>query len=276
MGYVVAAFYRFVHLHNYYDMRPTVREFCVERGIKGTVILAEQGVNATIAGDRVAIDEFFSFLNSDERLSNMRYHKSYSDREPFSKMKVRLKSEVVRLGIDGFDCSSGGEYVDPHDWDRFVSSPGVHVIDTRNGYEIRFGRFKGSIDPEISCFREFPEWAREWSSDKDRDIDVAMYCTGGIRCEKSTAFMKGLGFKKVYHLKGGILRYLEAMRTEESLWEGECFVFDDRIALDRNMMPSEDIKCVKCMGRVDAGEIRSVSKGNIVCEDCKSIAQHLL
>ncbi|MFV9923731.1 MAG: rhodanese-related sulfurtransferase [Anaplasma ovis] len=269
MGYVIAAFYRFVHLHNYYDMKPVISEFCLSHGIKGTVILAEQGINATIAGSRRSIEEFFSFLDSDDRLHGMKYHESCSDREPFAKMKVRLKSEVVRLGIDGFDCSVRGEYIDPCDWDEFVSSPDVHMIDTRNNYEVRFGRFKGAIDPDTSSFREFPEWARSWALDKKKDISVAMYCTGGIRCEKSTAFMRSLGFQNVYHLRGGILNYLKTVRGDSNLWEGECFVFDDRIAVDRNIVPSEDIKCVKCAGKVDAGDIRSVSKGNIMCGGCK-------
>ncbi|MCU7611370.1 oxygen-dependent tRNA uridine(34) hydroxylase TrhO [Anaplasma capra] len=272
MGYVVAAFYRFVHLHNYYDMRPVLLEFCLEHSIKGTVILAEQGINATVAGSLSSIEKLFSFLDLDDRLCGMKYHESYSDREPFSKMKVRLKSEVVRLGIDGFDCSSRGEYVDPQEWDGLVHSPDMHVIDTRNGYEIRFGRFRGAINPGTSSFREFPEWARNWASDKEKGIGIAMYCTGGIRCEKSTAFMKSLGFRNVYHLRGGILNYLKTVRGGDSLWEGECFVFDDRIAVDRNMVPTEDTKCVECMEKVDAGDIRSISKGHILCRSCKSRA----
>ncbi|KJV64185.1 rhodanese-like domain protein [Anaplasma phagocytophilum str. ApMUC09] len=271
MGFVVAAFYRFVHLHNYYDMRSVILEFCQEHGIKGTVILAEQGINATISGERDAINKFFSFLDLDHRLADMKYHESYSSRLPFSKMKVRLKKEVVRLGIDDFDCSSmRGEYVDPKAWNDLITKPGMHVIDTRNDYEIKFGRFKHSINPGTTSFREFPDWARKWAEGKDKDVGVAMYCTGGIRCEKSTAFLKSLGFENVYHLKGGILNYLQSVKGADSLWEGDCFVFDERVAVDNNVAPSEDIKCVKCFGKVDEADLRSVSKGHIVCGACKS------
>ncbi|MDB1135045.1 rhodanese-related sulfurtransferase [Candidatus Anaplasma sp. TIGMIC] len=270
MGFVVASFYRFVHLHNYYDMRPVVLEFCKERDIKGTIILAEQGINATIAGNRSGIDEFFAFLDLDERLVGMKYHESYSDRPPFPKMKVRLKSEVVRLGVEELDCSFRGEYVEPQVWDDLISRPGMHVIDTRNDYEIRFGRFKRSINPCTTSFREFPEWAKAWAKDKDRSVGVAMYCTGGIRCEKSTAFMKSLGFENVYHLKGGVLNYLSSMQGVDNMWEGECFVFDERVAVDHNVHPSKDIRCIKCSCMVGSEDLRAVSKGNIVCGDCRS------
>ena len=267
---VIAAFYRFVHLHNYYDMRSMLLDFCVSRGMTGTVILAEQGINATVSGSDAAIKEFFCFLDSDDRLAGIKHHESYARRSPFAKMKVLLKSEVVRLGIEDFDCSSGGVYIEPGDWDAFVSQRGgVHVIDTRNDYEIRFGKFKSAINPGTSTFREFPEWARKWAEDKDKDDCVAMYCTGGIRCEKSTAFMKSLGFKNVYHLKGGILNYLEKKKNTSSTWEGDCFVFDDRVAVDCNVQPSRDLKCVECSEKVHDVDLHSITKGHVVCGKCR-------
>ena len=268
MGYIVAAFYRFVHLDNYYDMRPVILKFCVDHGIKGTIILAEQGINATISGKESDIGSFFEFLDSDDRLAQIQYHRSYSDVLPFSKMKVRLKSEIVRLGIEGFDCSSRGTYVDPSEWDDFVSKPNVYVIDTRNEYEVEFGRFKGSINPGTGSFREFPHWAVNWARDKDKNAEIAMYCTGGIRCEKSTAFMKSIGFDNVYHLKGGILNYLKTMGEKGNLWEGECFVFDDRVAVDKDVSPSKNIKCAVCAGSVTEMDLRSVTKGRVVCGVC--------
>ena len=269
-GFVVAAFYRFVHLHNYYDMRPEILGFCNNRGIKGTVILAEQGINATISGSRSDIHGFFEFLNLDSRLAGIQYQESYSNVSPFSKMKVRLKHEVVRLGIEGFDCSTRGEYVDPCVWNELISKPGVHVVDTRNDYEIKLGRFKRAINPCTTSFREFPDWAREWANGKEKDECIAMYCTGGIRCEKSTAFIKSLGFKNVYHLKGGILNYLKTVHENDSLWEGECFVFDDRVAVDHSVAPSNNIRCVRCSGKVEESDLRSVTKGYVTCTACKS------
>ncbi|WP_169193363.1 oxygen-dependent tRNA uridine(34) hydroxylase TrhO [Anaplasma platys] len=271
-SFVIAAFYRFVHLHNYYDMRSMLLDFCVGCGMTGTVILAEQGINATVSGSGGAISEFFSFLDLDDRLAGIKHHKSYADKSPFSKMKVLLKSEVVRLGIEDFDCSSSGVYIEPEAWDAFVSQRGVHVIDTRNDYEIRFGRFRSSINPGTSTFREFPEWARKWAEDKDKDDCVAMYCTGGIRCEKSTAFMKSLGFKNVYHLKGGILNYLETKKNMSCTWEGDCFVFDDRVAVDRNVLPSRDLKCVECAEKVHSVDLNSITRGHVVCGRCREEA----
>ena len=269
-GFVVAAFYRFVHLHNYYDMRAEILGFCKDRGIRGTVILSEQGINATVSGSCDGIRSFFEFLDLDDRLAGIQYQESYTDVSPFSKMKVRLKHEVVRLGIDGFDCSSRGEYVDPGVWNELILKPGVHVVDTRNDYEIKLGRFKSAINPCTTSFREFPDWARDWAKSKDRDECVAMYCTGGIRCEKSTAFMKSLGFKNVYHLKGGILNYLKTVPESSSMWEGECFVFDDRVAVDHNVAPSNNVRCVLCSGKVEKTDLRSVTKGYVTCAVCKS------
>ncbi|ABD44543.1 rhodanese-like domain protein [Ehrlichia chaffeensis str. Heartland] len=270
MGYVVSTFYRFVHLSNYYDIQPVLKEFCVQHSIKGTIILAEQGINATIAADKQSsLDEFFSFLNLDDRLKDIRYHKSFAMHNPFSKMKVKLRKELVCLGIEDFDNSVCGEYVSPQDWDDLISRSDVYTIDTRNTYEINFGKFKNAINPQTKCFRDFPEWAISWASNKvDQDPIIAMYCTGGIRCEKSTAFMKDLGFSKVYHLKGGILEYFKSTQNKNSLWEGDCFTFDDRIAVDNKLVPAH-VKCVSCDVCVTPEEMKSITRGHVLCFNCK-------
>ncbi|AHC39036.1 oxygen-dependent tRNA uridine(34) hydroxylase TrhO [Ehrlichia muris] len=270
MGYVVSTFYRFVHLSNYYDIQPVLREFCIQHGIKGTIILAEQGINATIAADeQSSLDQFFSFLNLDDRLKNIQYHKSFAIHNPFSKMKVKLRKELVCLGIEDLDNSVCGEYVISQDWDDLISRPNVYTIDTRNTYEINFGKFKNAINPQTKCFRDFPEWAVSWASDKvEQDPVIAMYCTGGIRCEKSTAFMKDLGFSKVYHLKGGILEYFKSTQNKNNLWEGDCFTFDDRIVVDDKLIPAS-VKCMSCDVCVTPEEMKSVTRGHVLCFNCK-------
>ncbi|KJV69611.1 oxygen-dependent tRNA uridine(34) hydroxylase TrhO [Candidatus Neoehrlichia procyonis] len=275
MGCVIATFYRFVYLSNYYDIQPVLRDFCLYHGIKGTIILAEQGINATISGSDFAINNLFSFLDLDSRFKSIQYHKSYSKEDPFAKMKVRLKKEVVHMGITDLDCSVNGKYISPDDWDDFISEPMVYVIDTRNNYEVKFGKFKNSINPNTSYFREFPRWAELWSIDKAHDIHIAMYCTGGIRCEKSTAFMKNLGFKNVYHLKGGILNYLHSTDNRNKLWTGECFIFDDRIAVNEHLLPSDNIKCVKCSKKVSNKDTQSISRGYVICCECRSNAHRV-
>ncbi|QXK92132.1 rhodanese-related sulfurtransferase [Neoehrlichia mikurensis] len=272
MSCVIATFYRFVYLSNYYDIQPVLKNFCVQEKIKGTIILAEQGINATVSGSSSAIDNLFSFLELDSRFKSIQYHKSYAREEPFMKMKVRLKKEVVCMGMTDFDCSVNGEYISPDDWDGFISDSKVYTIDTRNDYEVKFGKFKNSINPNTSYFREFPQWAKLWSIDKARDINIAMYCTGGIRCEKSTAFMKSLGFKNVYHLKGGILNYLRSTYNKNKLWLGECFTFDDRIAVNEHLLPSDNIKCIKCSRRVSNEDTKLISRGHIICCKCRSDA----
>ncbi|BAP00153.1 oxygen-dependent tRNA uridine(34) hydroxylase TrhO [Wolbachia endosymbiont of Cimex lectularius] len=268
MSFVIATFYHFVELSNYYDMKDEIKAACDDVELKGTILLAEEGINATISGGRNAIDKTFDFLRSDYRLKDLTWKESAAEYQPFSKMKVRLKREIVNLGVDNLDISLRGKYVDPEYWDDFISRPDVLVIDTRNEYEVKLGKFKNVINPHTQCFREFPQWAKSFSENKD--LKVAMYCTGGIRCEKSTAYMKSLGFNDVYHLKGGILSYLENTHNKNGNWEGECFVFDDRIAVSNSLAPSDKIKCIFCSNQVPTGELKSVSRGQVVCSDCKA------
>ncbi|WCR58017.1 oxygen-dependent tRNA uridine(34) hydroxylase TrhO [Wolbachia endosymbiont of Ctenocephalides felis wCfeJ] len=267
MSFVIATFYHLVELANYYDMKDAIKTACDNVELRGTILLAEEGINATISGRRNAIDEIFDFLRSDCRLKNLTWKESAAGYQPFSKMKVRLKREIVNLGVSNLDLSLRGQYVDPEHWDNFISQPDVLVIDTRNEYEVKLGKFKNAINPHTQCFREFPQWAKSFSGSKN--LKVAMYCTGGIRCEKSTAYMKSLGFNNVYHLKGGILSYLERTHNKNNNWEGECFVFDDRIAVNNSLAPSNQIECIFCSNQVSTDELKSVPRGQVVCSGCK-------
>ncbi|MFP3036468.1 MAG: rhodanese-related sulfurtransferase [Wolbachia sp.] len=268
MSFVIATFYHFVELSNYYDMKDEIKAACDNVGLKGSILLAEEGINATISGERNAIDKTFDFLRSDYRLKDLTWEESAAEYQPFNKMKVRLKREIVNLGVSNLNISLRGKYVNPEYWDDFISRPDVLVIDTRNEYEVKLGKFKNAINPHTQCFREFPQWAKSFSENKD--LKVAMYCTGGIRCEKSTAYMKSLGFNDMYHLKGGILSYLKKTHNKNGNWEDECFVFDDRIAVNNSLVPSDKIKCIFCSNQVPTDELKSVSRGQVICSDCKA------
>ena len=226
---VVATFYHFVNLADYKSMRPAVIDFCNSHDLKGIILLAEEGINATIAGSRSGVEALLSYLRSDPRLQNLEHKESYCEVMPCQKLRVRLKKELVKFGVSGIDPSKEvGVYVEPKDWNALITDPDVLVIDTRNVYEVEFGTFQGAIDPNLDFFYEFPKYVEaQLSANKHQKI--AMFCTGGIRCEKASAYMLAQGFDEVYHLKGGILKYLAEVPPEESLWQGECFLFDDRI-----------------------------------------------
>jgi UPF0176 protein len=229
---VIAAFYKFTALPDYVALRAPLRHFCVAQGIKGTILLAEEGINATISGSRAGIDAVMARLRSDPRLADLEYKESSAEGRAFQRMKVRLKKEIVTLGVPGVDPTARvGRYVAPQDWNALITEPDVVVIDTRNRYETQAGTFRGALDPNIESFREFPDFVRT-QLDPARTPRVALFCTGGIRCEKATSYMLDAGFREVYHLQGGILKYLEQVPREQGLWEGSCFVFDERVALD--------------------------------------------
>ncbi|WP_168464546.1 oxygen-dependent tRNA uridine(34) hydroxylase TrhO [Wolbachia endosymbiont of Ctenocephalides felis wCfeT] len=268
MSFVIATFYHFVELSNYYDMKDEIKAACDAEGLKGTILLAEEGINATVSGKRDTIDKIFDFLRSDHRLKDIMWKESAAEYQPFSKMKVRLKREIVNLGVRDLDISLRGQYVEPEHWDNFTSQPDVLVIDTRNEYEVKLGKFKNAINPNTLCFRDFPQWAESFSESKD--LKLAMYCTGGVRCEKSTAYMKNIGFNHVYHLKGGILAYLEKTNNKNDNWTGECFVFDDRVAVDNSLIPSDRIKCIFCSSQVSTDDLKSVPRGQVICSNCKT------
>jgi len=218
----------------------------VELEVKGTILLALEGLNGTISGSKASIDGVIQFLQDDGRFDNLEIKFSHSETTPFKRLKVKLKKEIVTLGVEHIDpLSSVGTYVNPQDWNALISDPDVVLIDTRNNYEYEIGSFKGAINPSTETFREFPEYTKN-NLEQYRGKKVAMFCTGGIRCEKSTAYLKTQGFDAVYHLHGGILKYLEEVDEDQSLWEGECFVFDDRVAVKHNLEQGQYDQCHAC------------------------------
>ncbi|MEM8561771.1 MAG: rhodanese-related sulfurtransferase [Pseudomonadota bacterium] len=244
--YVVAALYKFVDLEDYREMRVPLLDVCTSAGVKGTILLAAEGVNGTIAGSRSGIDATLDYLRSDQRLADLEHKECRDDHLPFHRMKVKLKKEIVTMGVPGINPNRlVGTYVAPKDWNALVSDPDVLLIDTRNDYEHSIGSFRGAIDPQTTNFREFPDYVREHLNPKTHK-KVAMFCTGGIRCEKASAFMLREGFTEVYHLQGGILKYLEEVPEQDSTWEGECFVFDNRVAVDHQLAKGQYDQCYGC------------------------------
>ncbi len=244
--YIVCAMYKFVALEDFEAMRQPLHDTMVANGIKGTLLLASEGINGTISGPREGIDALLAYLNSDPRINPISCKESLHEEQPFYRTKVKLKKEIVTMGVEGIDPrQTVGTYVKPKDWNALISDPDVLVIDTRNGYEIEIGTFKNAVDPKTETFREFPEYVKR-EMDPGKHKKVAMFCTGGIRCEKSTAYLKEQGFDEVYHLEGGILQYLEDVPKEESLWEGDCFVFDNRVAVDHDLQKSKYDQCYAC------------------------------
>ena len=233
--YVVAALYKFVRLADYVTLRDTLYDTMVANKVKGTLLLAEEGINGTICGSREGVDAVKAWLDADGRFTGMSYKESLSEELAFYRTKVKLKKEIVTMGVEGIDPANiVGTYVKGEDWNTLISDPDTVLIDTRNDYEVAIGTFKNAVNPNTTTFREFPQWAAD-NLDKRKHKKVAMFCTGGIRCEKSTAYLKEQGFDEVYHLDGGILKYLEDMPEEKSLWQGECFVFDQRVAVKHGL-----------------------------------------
>ncbi|RVU81752.1 rhodanese-related sulfurtransferase [Leucothrix sargassi] len=243
---VVCALYQFATLDKFEELRQPLLQTMLDNEVRGTLLLAQEGVNGTIAGTREGIDAVLAWLRSDERLATLDSKESLSDVMPFKRTKVKLKKEIVTMGVEGIDPKRVvGTYVAPEDWNALISDPDVMVIDTRNDYEYQVGTFKDAINPKTDSFREFPAYVSEHVLPK-KPKKVAMFCTGGIRCEKSTAYLKEQGIDEVYHLKGGILKYLEHVAEEESLWEGECFVFDDRVTVNHQLERGGYDQCHAC------------------------------
>ncbi len=244
--YLVAALYKFVRLPEYASLQAPLTEICTSNDVKGTLLLAAEGINGTIAGPEAGVRNVLAYLRARPEFSDLIHKESWADEEPFLRAKVRLKKEIVTMGVDGIDPNKiVGTYVKPQDWNALISDPDTVVVDTRNDYEVAIGTFKGAVDPKTKSFREFPAWAAE-NKDTLKKPKVAMFCTGGIRCEKSTAFMKEQGYDEVYHLEGGILKYLEEVPEEESLWEGDCFVFDERVSVRHGLEPGDYDMCRAC------------------------------
>lgn len=243
---VIATFYKFVDLPDYADLREPLLQFCREYEVKGSVLLAHEGINATIAGPRADLDAVLAYLRAHPKLADMPHKESFADFNPFPRMKVRLKREIVNLGMPEINPNNKvGTYIDATEWNKLISSPDVILLDTRNDFEVQAGTFRGAINPQTISFNNFPQYVAE-NLDPQEHKKVAMFCTGGIRCEKATSYLLEQGFEEVYHLKDGILKYLEVVPEEESLWEGECFVFDGRITLKHQLIPGQIEYCTHC------------------------------
>ena len=255
--FLVAALYKFAALPDYTALRAPLLALCDKHRIKGTLLLAAEGINGTIAGEEAGIRAVLAWLHSDARLADLEHKESRAAEMPFHRMKVRLKKEIVTMGVPGTDPRHiVGTYIKPEDWNALITQPDVVLVDTRNDYEVAIGTFKGAIDPDIKSFTELPGWVkRETEAGRLQGKPrVAMFCTGGIRCEKSTAFMKEQGFDEVYHLQGGILKYLEEVPPEQSTWEGECFVFDERVSVGHGLKQGDYALCRSCRFPLDATE----------------------
>ena len=243
---VVCAMYKFVILDDYKEIRQALLDVLNEKNIRGTLLLANEGINGTVAGSRQSIDDLLSWFNNDPRLADIDYKESYTNTSPFKRTKVKLKKEIVTMGVEGIDPKHVvGAYLDPKEWDELLDDPDVILIDTRNDYEYQVGTFKNAINPKTDTFRQFPEYVKK-HFDPKKHKKIAMFCTGGIRCEKSTAYMKKIGFEEVYHLKGGILKYLEETAEEKTKWKGECFVFDDRVTVNHQLEKGNYDQCHAC------------------------------
>ncbi len=233
-AYFIISFYRFVNVKNVDSLKIELLEFCNKCKIKGTIILAEEGINATLAGSNEAIKKFCDFPQSYEIFSDINFKESFSDLPPFQKMKVRIKEEIVTFKVKNLDMSKRGDYLNSKEWDELIKQDNTILIDTRNYYEYAIGTFKGAVNPHIHHFTELATWLDGNLKEEDKKKNIAMFCTGGIRCEKSTAYLKQKGFKKVYHLKDGIIKYIDDNKDNpNSSWKGKCFVFDDRITYSK-------------------------------------------
>ena len=265
--YTVAALYQFHALENPAALRDDLLSLGQRLGLCGTLIVADEGINGTVAGSREAITELHAFLLG-QGFGRMEYKESGATEPPFKRFKVRLKKEIVTLGVPVAPREQVGTYLDPAEWNALLSDPDVIVVDTRNRYEVKAGTFQGAIDPEIDSFREFPAWVDEHLADA-QGKKVAMFCTGGIRCEKSTSLLLQKGFRDVYHLRGGILKYLEDMPEDQSRWDGECFVFDGRVTVGHGLREGDKVMCHSCGWPVTAEERQSdLFEEGVSCPHC--------
>jgi UPF0176 protein len=243
---VVCALYHFVTLEDYAALQAPLLRLMQQHSVRGTLLLAREGINGTIAGTRAGIDAVLAWLKADPRLQGLDHKESFDETIPFYRSKVKLKKEIVTMGVEGIDPRRKvGTHVEPKDWNALISAPDVLLIDTRNEYEVELGTFKGAVNPHTESFREFPDYVKQ-HLDPQKHTKIAMFCTGGIRCEKSTAYLKEQGFGEVYHLKGGILKYLEDVPESTSLWQGECFVFDNRVAVNHALEKGTYDQCHAC------------------------------
>lgn len=266
---VVCALYKFVTLEDFQSLRQPLHKVMEDNQLRGTLLLAHEGINGTVAGSRLAVDTLLEWLRADPRLADIDHKESLTDSVPFNRAKVKLKKEIVTMGVEGIDPKRVvGTYVSPENWNKLISDPDVLLIDTRNDYEFKVGTFKNAINPNTESFRDFPRYIKE-NLDPEKHKKVAMFCTGGIRCEKSTAFLKEQGFEEVYHLKGGILKYLQDIPPEETLWEGECFVFDERVTVNLQLQKGNYDQCNACrMPITEADKAGDQYQQGVSCPHC--------
>ena len=271
--YLTTAMYHFVKLPHFQNLQKPLLNFCISRSIKGTLLLADEGINGTLAGPEKFILELLYYLKNDPifegNFKNLAHKESWSDKSPFYRMKVKLKKEIVTLGVPGVSPTKiVGKYVKPKDWNSIISDPEVILIDTRNDYEFEIGTFKNALNPKTRTFREFPDFVNSHLDPKENK-KIAMFCTGGIRCEKASSYMMSMGFNDVYHLEGGILKYLEEVKAEESLWQGECFVFDQRVAIKHGLEVGDYDQCYACRYPLSQEDVQSNNyTPGISCPHC--------
>lgn len=270
---VVGTFYIFVHLNNYEDMQTPLKEFCSSKLLKGTILIAEEGMNGTMCGTRASIDELLEFLHQDARLKDISFKESFTEFNPFQKLKIRLKKEIVKLGVTELKIGNQNNYLTPSEWDEFIKFADVKIIDTRNFYETKLGKFISSIEPNTENFCDFPAWFSTWIKENNINYKqkIGMYCTGGVRCEKSTAYLKEIGFNNVYQLKGGILNYLGETKNSKKNWQGTCFVFDDRVALLEDLSLGE-VLCAGCQLALSTDDLKNTKKGKVFCSNCMQLS----
>jgi UPF0176 protein len=273
--YLTAAFYKFVALPDFQSRQAPLLALCQQRRVKGLILLAGEGINSTLAGAAEDVHAVLACLRSDPLLADLQHKESWSEKAPFHRMKVRLKKEIVTMQVPGISPTlMAGTYVKPADWNALIADPEVLVVDTRNDYEVEIGSFSGAINPRLKSFAELPAWLdaqpRLRAANKNgKKPKVAMFCTGGIRCEKSTAYLRAQGFEDVFHLEGGILKYLESVAPEHSLWQGECFVFDERVSVGHGLVPGPHALCRACRQPLPAGAVASpLYEAGVSCPRC--------
>ncbi len=267
----IAAFYSFIDLSDLLQLKSEFTEFLKKQSIRGTMLIASEGINGTLAGKELSINEFKNFLKSKNLYEAKNFKTSYCEYDPFPRLKIKLKDEIVTIGNKLVDPKKiVGEYIPPEDWNQLIGDEEVMVLDTRNNYEHSIGSFKGAIQPETTNFREFPAWLdRVQASGLDKNKKVAMFCTGGIRCEKASSLMRSKGFENIYHLQGGILNYLKKINEEDSLWRGECFVFDDRVAINHKLQVGSYDMCHGCrMPMTESDKNSEYYEKGVSCPSC--------
>ena len=267
--YAICALYKFTRLDDFEDIQAPLKSFLDALSVKGTLLLAREGINGTISGGKDSVEKVLDYLQTDDRFLELEYKFSYSKKPPFKRLKVKLKKEIVTMGLSEVDPNhSVGTYIKPKDWNNLINDPDVILIDTRNNYEYEIGSFKGAINPNTETFREFPSFTKN-SLKQYQDKKIAMFCTGGIRCEKASSYLLDLGFNEVLQLNGGILKYLEEIDPEESLWEGECFLFDERVSIQHGLIEGNYSMCHACRMPIDENDMKSEHYiEGISCPNC--------